>query len=54
MIRIIKVFAVEEEGRGFVTCLGEFRELEDLKIRPADFARDIVIEFEQYEIEDEI
>lgn len=47
-IQIIKVFAVEDNGNGFVTSLGEFRNLEDLVIRPADFDKDVVINFESY------
>jgi len=47
-IQVIKVFAVEDNGEGFVTLLGEFRDLEDLKIRPADFDKDVIINFESY------
>ena len=44
----VKVFAVEDNGEGLVTSLGEFKTLDELKIRPADFANDILIEFEEY------
>ena len=53
MIRIIKVFAIEDNGNGFVTQLGEFRSLDDFKIRPADFDKDILIEFEEYFLNEE-
>jgi hypothetical protein len=46
--RKIKVFAIEEEGNGYVTLLGEFNTLEEIIIRPADFSKDVQIEFEEY------
>lgn len=51
--RKIKLFAIEEDGNGFVTQLGEFEKLEDIKIRPADFSKDVIIEMEEYWIGEE-
>ena len=53
MKQIIKVFAVEEDGHGFVTQLGEFNSIEELKIRPQDFKKGVIIEFEEYWIEED-
>ena len=44
----IKMFAIEELGKGHVTLLGEFKNWEDIKIVPRDFDKDIVVEFEVY------
>ena len=47
-IRKIKMFAVEENGTGHVTLLGEFNSIEEIKIKPTDFDKDIQVEFEEY------
>ena len=50
-IRKIKMFAVGSDE--FVSFLGEFNSIEDIKIRPSDFSNDVILEFEEYWIGDE-
>lgn len=48
-IRKIKMFANRiEDGEEYSDFLGEFNSLEEIKIRPHDFDKDIWIEFEEY------
>lgn len=45
---MIRVFAIEEYGKGFVTQLGDFETLEEVRILPHIFKEGVVIEFEEY------
>lgn len=47
-IRKIKLFAIDDYGNGYVTLLGEFDNLEDIRIQTGDFAKDVVLEIEEY------
>lgn len=47
-IRKIKMFAIDDYGNGYVTLLGEFNNFEDIRINTGSFAKDVVIEFEEY------
>lgn len=53
-LRKIKLFATYEvNGEQFADLLGEFATMDDIKIRPADFAKDVQLEFEEYFIGEE-
>jgi hypothetical protein len=47
-IRKIKMFAIDDYGNGYVTLLGEFNNYEEIRINTGSFAKDVVIEFEEY------
>lgn len=47
-IRKIKLFATDDFGNGFVTLLGEFNSIEEISIQASDFAKDVVLSFEEY------
>jgi len=49
-IRKIKLFATDDFGNGFVTLLGEFNSIEEINIQAGDFAKDVVLSFEEYHI----
>lgn len=47
--RKIKMFANHiEDGEEYSELLGEFNSLEEIKIRPRDFDKDVWVEFEEY------
>ena len=53
-IRKIKMFANHiEDGEECSELLGEFNSLEEIKIRPRDFDKDVWIELEEYWIGEE-
>lgn len=42
-----RVYATTNHGEGFVTSLGEYENLEDIKIRCGTFAPDVVVTIEE-------
>jgi hypothetical protein len=45
-INKIPVWAIEKGGEGYVTDLGVYEDITDLKIRIGTFDKDVLIEFE--------
>lgn len=48
--RKIKMFAIDTSQDDFVSLLGEFNSIEDITINPADYSKDVRLEFEEYYI----
>jgi len=44
------MFAIDTSQDDFVSLLGEFNSIEEIIINPADYSRDVRLEFEEYYI----
>lgn len=47
-IQKIKAYAIDDYGNGYVTLLGEFNSIEEISINTGCFAKDVIIELEEY------
>lgn len=43
----INVYACNKNGGGFVQKIGEYKNVEDIKLRAGMFAKDVVLSFEE-------
>lgn len=47
------MFAIDTSQDDFVSLLGEFNSLEEIIINPADYSKDVRLEFEEYWLGDD-
>lgn len=51
---MIKIYATNDNGEGYVQEIGVLKELSDIEIRVGMFDKDVVITFEEENLEEEI